>query len=202
MSALLCNGLLITFAYLLASFSSAIVVSRLCKLPCPLQEGSKNPGATNVLRLAGKKYAAIVLAIDVLKGFIPVFVGKMLGFSTELLAFAGLSAVLGHMFSLYYRFRGGKGIATAIGVYLALHPLLGTTVLFAWLITYFLSRYSSLSSIVMVITAPLVALILWPKEHIVLPLLVIMVLAVIKHRENLKRLKNKNEPKTYFFSSK
>lgn len=198
MSETIVTLLLIAFAYLFASISGAIIISKLFKLPSPTEHGSKNPGATNVLRLAGKKYAAIVLLFDVAKGVVPVLLASLLTGSHSLAAFCGLMAVIGHMFPLYYRFSGGKGIATAIGCYFAIHTWLGLSAIVIWLIIYRLFTYSSLSSIIMVITTPVVALILYPNEHITLSLVIMAVLALIKHKDNLHRLKSGQEPKTYF----
>lgn len=192
----------LAFSYFLAALSSAIIVSKLFKLPSPIEHGSKNPGATNVLRLAGKKYAAIVLVFDILKGVLPVALAKYAGLSLTMAASCGLFAVIGHMFPIYYRFHGGKGIATAIGCYFSLHPLLGLISLGLWFITYRICFYSSASSVAMVIFTPLAALLMYPNEHITLSLVLIAILAIIKHKSNLIRLKKGQEPKTYFRQKK
>ena len=117
--------MLLFAAYLAGSLSTAIVIFRLLGLPDPRSEGSNNPGATNVLRLGGKKAAAAVLVIDILKGTLPVILGHIYQLNGVLLALIGLAAITGHIYPLYYQFKGGKGVATALGVYYGLNPLLG-----------------------------------------------------------------------------
>ena len=116
---------LVICAYLMGSFSAGILVSKFLSLPDPRTLGSKNPGATNVLRTGGKKAAILTLLGDSLKGLIPILVARYFGLSFEWLAIIGIAAFLGHVFSLYYGFKGGKGVATAMGIYLGLNPLIG-----------------------------------------------------------------------------
>ena len=110
-------------AYLIGSLSSAVVLCKIAGLPDPRTQGSGNPGATNVLRFGGKKLAVTVLIIDVLKGVIPVVIGRLLGFETDMLAAIALLAFLGHLYPVFFQFKGGKGVATAAGVFLALDPI-------------------------------------------------------------------------------
>ena len=185
-------------AYLLASLSGAIIVSQLLNLPDPRTDGSKNPGATNVLRLAGKREAAMVLAIDVLKGVLPVLLGQYLQLTFTELAFIGFFAVCGHIFPLYYQFKGGKGVATFLGVIFALHFMFGVIAAAIWLLVLWLSSYSSLSSLVMVITVPFLSATMLGGHHAFLPLLMIAILIVYKHQDNIKRLIDGKESKTVF----
>ena len=179
---------LILLAYLLGSVSSAVIVCKLFKLPDPRLSGSKNPGATNVLRLAGKKFAAIVLIGDLIKGLLPVLLVASLGGSQVMRALVAGAAVLGHVFPLYYRFKGGKGVATALGAYWGLHPLLGLLSSLTWVIVFKLFGYSSLSSIVMIILAPFYAWIWVQHVGYFFILLLISCIILLKHKENIKRL--------------
>ena len=186
---------LIAISYLLGSLCSAIIVCRLFHLPNPVTEGSKNPGTTNVLRIAGKKYAAIVLLGDLLKGTLPILLARMLGASDALIGFVGLSAVIGHIYPLYFQFKGGKGVATALGVILGINALLGVAVLVTWALVAKLSHYASLASIVAITLAPFYALFILPSNVWFLPLAMIALLIVYMHRENINRLFAGVEPK-------
>lgn len=179
-------------SYLIGSFCSAIFVSKIFHLDDPRQSGSKNPGATNVLRLSGKKYAAIVLLGDMLKGLMPLGFAHLLNTSPFVLGCMGLAAVLGHIFPLFYEFKGGKGVATALGVMLGLSPILGILCLVIWLVVAKISRYSSLASIVSIISAPIFVLISTNRTA-VFPIMLMSVLILFKHKENIYRLKNNEE---------
>src|SRR5262249_26054536 len=141
-------------AYFMGSISSAILVCRLKKLPDPRIEGSKNPGATNVLRIGGKNAALIVILTDTLKGFIPVILARIFDIGGLGLAFVGVSAVLGHMFPVFFEFKGGKGIATAFGMFLALSWPIAILLALTWVLVAYISRYSSLAGITAAILAP------------------------------------------------
>ena len=182
-------------AYLIGSVCSAVIISRLFQLPDPRLEGSKNPGATNVLRLAGKKYAVMVLLADVLKGTLPVVLAFALGASAPVLGFSCLFAVLGHVYPVFFDFKGGKGVATALGALLGFDPLLGLSVLTTWLLIAFVSRYSSLASIIAVGLAPFYAFICVGSRPAFWPLLVMAGVVLYQHRENFTRLFNGLEPK-------
>ncbi len=187
--------ILSVLAYLLGSVSSAIIVCKLFNLPDPRSTGSKNPGATNVLRIGGKSKAAIVLLGDLLKGFIPVLVAKFLLLSPAQVGLVGLLAVIGHVFPIFYQWKGGKGVATALGVYLAFSPWLGPLCLITWLIIFKLFRYSSLSSLVTVALAPLYTEFLLPGTLAWLPIFLIGLLVFFQHRHNIARLCRGKEPK-------
>lgn len=191
---LLCVG-----AYLLGSISSAIIVCKLFKLPDPRKKGSKNPGATNVLRLGGKKEAAIVLIFDVLKGVVPVLIGHKLGLTFAQLGFVGFAAIFGHVFPAYYQFKGGKGVATFLGMLYAVNWLFGLVATGIWLLVLWLSSYSSLSSIVMVIVTPFLSATILGGHHAFLPLLLCAVIILIKHKGNMQRLIEGEESKTNLF---
>ncbi|MBA2651303.1 MAG: glycerol-3-phosphate 1-O-acyltransferase PlsY, partial [Tatlockia sp.] len=192
-----CVGL----GYLLGSICSAIVVSRLFSLPDPRTEGSMNPGATNVLRLAGKKYAIIVLLGDMLKGLIPVLIAKALGAGPIIASFTCLAAVLGHMYPIFFGFRGGKGVATAIGALLGLNLILGVMVIATWLIVANFTRYSSLASLISIVLSPIYSLFTINRLELLTPLSLIALFIVYQHRNNITRLIDGDEPKIKFSSS-
>lgn len=190
----------LVFAYLLGSVCSAVIVCRLFDLPDPRREGSKNPGATNVLRLAGKKYAITVLLADMLKGFIPVLIAKLFGESSTVLGFICFAAVFGHMYPVFFKFHGGKGVATAIGAMFGLHFALGILVLASWLIIANFTRYSSLASIATILFAPFYSIAVIHNMNAFLPLLFIAIFVLYKHHKNLTRLFDGEEPKITFKS--
>ncbi|RUR07115.1 glycerol-3-phosphate 1-O-acyltransferase PlsY [Legionella sp. km772] len=188
---------LILISYLMGSICSAIIVCSIFNLPDPREEGSKNPGATNVLRLAGKQYAALVLLVDILKGTIPVLLAQFLNASPTLVAFTVLVAVLGHMYPIFFNFKGGKGVATAIGALLGFHFIIGVMVVATWLLVVNFSRYSSLASIIAIILSPLYALLVTQDINIFPPLCIMAILILFKHKNNITRLIDGNEPKVF-----
>lgn len=187
--------LVVAVGYLCGSICSAIIVSQIFSLPNPCSQGSKNPGATNVLRLAGKKYAAIVLLSDMLKGLLPVLLAKFLGAGPATLGFTCLAAVIGHMYPVFFDFKGGKGVATALGALLGLHFIMGVVVIATWLLIANFTRYSSLASIVSLTLAPLLAVASIGNPDSFPPILLMTILIVYKHRDNILRLIDGNEPK-------
>lgn len=186
----------IIIAYLLGSVSSAIIVSKLAKLPDPRKGGSGNPGASNVLRLSGKSYAALVLLGDALKGFIAVLIGMILGVHLFWLAFVALAAVIGHMYPVFFGFKGGKGVATAIGSYFAISLPLGIVGVGVWVVMAFIFRYASLASLTACIIVPFVDLVIHPACFVGLALIAAMV--VYRHMSNIDRLRNGTEDKLDF----
>lgn len=188
----------ITIAYLCGSICSAVIVSRVFSLPDPRTSGSQNPGATNVLRIAGKKYAAIVLLADVIKGIIPVLIAKMLGASSFTVSFTCFAVVIGHMYPLFFNFQGGKGVATAIGALLGLHFILGVMVIATWLLVANFSRYSSLASIVSFVLAPFYSLFTISHLNTFPALFFITLFILYEHRNNITRLIDGDEPKIIF----
>ncbi len=184
------------FAYLLGSVNTAIIVCQFLKLPDPRTGGSKNPGATNVLRVAGRNPAILVLVADVLKGFIAVFLAGMFGPSGFGLAFVALAATLGHVFPVFYGFHGGKGVATALGGFLGLSFPIGIVCLVIWALTLFVTRYASLSSLIAVSSAPI--LLLFANLGYFIPTLAIAGLVAWRHLENIARLRAGTENKMDF----
>ncbi len=180
--------LFIIGAYLLGSVSSAIIVCHLMGLPDPRSGGSGNPGATNVLRLGGKKAAAITLLGDSLKGFVPVWLAVTTGLPELNIALVGLAAFLGHLYPLFFGFKGGKGVATAFGVYLGLDWRVGLLVMMIWLTMALLTRISSLSALVSMTLATLVVWYFHPSGASTTMAAVISVLLIWRHKENIRKL--------------
>jgi len=179
---------IIVGAYLIGSLSSAIILCKLAGLPDPRTQGSGNPGATNVLRFGGKKLAATVLALDVVKGILPVVIAMLFGMNEVDLAVTALAAFLGHLYPLFFQFKGGKGVATALGGFLALSPLLAGAILLSWLIVFKVSRISSLSAILAASLAPVYSLWFINSSDARWIILVIAILLVARHHGNIKRL--------------
>ena len=175
-------------AYLAGSVASAVLVCRAMGLPDPRAEGSGNPGATNVLRIGGKGPAALTLAGDVLKGVLPVLLARGLALSPTVEALCALASFLGHLHPLYFRFRGGKGVATALGAITALAWPVGCVMAALWLAVAALTRYSSLASMAAAIGAPVAALWLAPDPASQRVLLVIAAFVLWRHRANVRRL--------------
>jgi acyl phosphate:glycerol-3-phosphate acyltransferase len=181
-------SLLILFAYLLGSVSSAIIVCRLMDLPDPRTRGSNNPGATNVLRIGGKKAAAITLVGDSLKGVIPMVAGHLLDVGPAVLAGIGLAAFIGHLYPVFFGFRGGKGVATALGVQIGLFWPIGLSVAAIWLFVAKVIKISSLSGLVSMALAPLIVWAFWPEKVLIGMQLIITGLLFWRHRSNIRNL--------------
>lgn len=182
----------VVLAYLVGSLSFAVIVSRLMGLADPRSYGSKNPGATNVLRSGNKAAAILTLVLDALKGYVPVVValvaGPRWGGGETAIAFVGLAAFVGHLWPVFFRFEGGKGVATAAGVLLALNPWLGLATLASWLIIAVFFRYSSLASIVAAAFAPFYQLLLWGMDAQALAIIVMSLLLIWRHEGNIRKL--------------
>ncbi|WP_177523066.1 glycerol-3-phosphate 1-O-acyltransferase PlsY [Pseudomonas sp. v388] len=177
---------LAAFAYLLGSVSFAILLSRLTGSPDPRASGSGNAGATNMLRLAGKRLAVLTLLGDLCKGLLPVLLAGFSGLDPLQQAWIGVCAVLGHMFPLYFRFKGGKGVATAAGMLMGLYPPAAALAIAAWGLTFYLTRTSSLAALIATpLTLPLLA---WQEPRALLPMTVLTLLIVWRHRGNLRDL--------------
>ena len=181
-------ALLVVGAYLLGSVSSAILVSRALGLPDPRTTGSRNPGATNVLRIGGRKAAAVTLLGDLLKGVVPVVAGHALGIAPPALTAIGAAAFAGHVFPLYYGFAGGKGVATFIGVGFALQPWLGAMFVAVWLLVAALTRYSSLAALLATAATPLGAWWLGQPMGAIALFVAMAVLIFWRHRPNIRKL--------------
>ena len=182
------DTLLILGAYLLGSVSAAIVVCRLAGFPDPRTGGSGNPGATNVLRLAGRGPAAATLAGDFCKGLLPVLLAAGLQRAPEVLALVGLAALLGHVYPLFFGFRGGKGVATALGVLLAWSWQALLLVALVWLLTAAVFRYASLAALASFLAAPLTVWLFPGQPSLNAAMTVISVLVFWRHRSNIRSL--------------
>jgi|SRR5580765_6470079 len=184
---------LATFAaYLIGSLSFAVIVSRVMGLSDPRSYGSGNPGATNVLRSGNKAAAIVTLLLDALKGWLPVFLVKEFGPAHGLdegtLALVGLAAFLGHLWPVFFRFKGGKGVATAAGVLLGLNPWLGLATLATWLIIAAFTRYSSLAALVAAVFAPFYQILIWGGGPVAVAVAAMGVLLIYRHRANIAKL--------------
>ena len=196
--------LAVVAAYLVGSLSFAVIVSRSMGLNDPRTYGSKNPGATNVLRSGSKAAAIVTLLLDALKGWLPVMLvkwfGEAYGLGDGTVAMVGLAAFLGHLFPVFFRFEGGKGVATALGVLLATSWKLGLATGATWLIIAYFFRYSSLASLVASLFAPVYYVfgggVVWPLDKsIVLSTVVMSALLMWRHAENISRLMKGTESK-------
>jgi glycerol-3-phosphate acyltransferase PlsY len=181
-------------AYLIGSISSAIILSKIFGLTDPREVGSGNPGATNVLRSGNKKAAALTLLGDMLKGFIPVALASILTNSSVVLAFTAIGAFLGHLYPLYYKFKGGKGVATAIGVFAGINVYVFIIMVITWLVTAKLFKMSSLASLAAGGMA-LFASLFTPSIPVIGASFVIVALLFFKHRDNIERIRAGNESK-------
>lgn len=188
--------LLMVGGYLVGSLSSAVVLCKLAGLPDPRTQGSGNPGATNVLRFGGKKLAAFVLIIDILKGILPVLMGRLAGVDIDVLAIIALFAFLGHLYPVFFQFKGGKGVATALGAFLALSPLLALAALITWLIVFSISKVSSLSAIIAAVLTPLFSFWLLDSAFAIGIMFVIALLLLMRHSGNIRRLLAGQEKKS------
>jgi len=186
-------------AYLIGSLSFAVIVSQLMGLNDPRTYGSGNPGATNVLRSGNKAAAVLTLLLDALKGFVPVLLvkefGAPYGLDEGTLALVAIAAFLGHLWPVFFGFKGGKGVATAAGVLLGLNPWLGLATLATWIIIAAFTRYSSLAALVAAVFAPFYQVLIWGGGPIAVAVFVMGALLVWRHRANIQKLLNGTESK-------
>ncbi|MEC4749099.1 glycerol-3-phosphate 1-O-acyltransferase PlsY [Methylomicrobium sp. Wu6] len=180
--------LFVPAAYLIGSVSSAIIICRLMGLPDPREQGSGNPGATNVMRIGGKKAAGITLLGDMLKGLIPVYGANLLGMPIELLAATGLAAFIGHLYPVFFGFKGGKGVATTIGVLLGFSWLLGLAFVATWMLIYKVGKISSLSALIAAALTPIYAWFIVGKPTLVMAAALMTVILLWRHKSNIQRL--------------
>ncbi|MDT3705646.1 MAG: glycerol-3-phosphate 1-O-acyltransferase PlsY [Thiobacillus sp.] len=189
--------LFIAVAYLIGSLSFAVIVSRAMRLPDPRQYGSGNPGATNVLRTGRKTAAALTLLGDALKGWVVVVLARMLapqfGLADGIILLCALAVFIGHLFPLFFRFQGGKGVATALGVLVGLNPWLGLACLATWLAVAGIFRISSLAALAAAVLAPVYAGLLMGWGSTAITVLVISLLLVYRHKSNLIKLMSGQE---------
>lgn len=179
---------LILGAYLAGSLSAAIITCRLMGLPDPRSQGSGNPGATNVMRVGGKKPAAITLAGDALKGLLPVLVAQALAVSDQVLALTALAAFLGHLYPLFFGFKGGKGVATAFGALTGLAWPVALCLLGVWLLMAKVFHISSLAALTSAVLAPVFMWWLRPVPELIAVSVVISIMLIWRHRSNIRKL--------------
>lgn len=182
-------------AYLLGSISSAILICRLVGLPDPRTEGSHNPGATNVLRLGGRWAALAVLIFDIIKGMLPVWLGYYLGLTQFELGMVALGACLGHIFPLFFKFKGGKGVATAFGAIAPIAWGVAGSMLGTWLLVFLVSGYSSLSAVIAALVTPFY--VWWFKPEFTFPVSLVCCLLIYRHHANIQRLWRGKEDKVW-----
>ncbi|WP_440874610.1 glycerol-3-phosphate 1-O-acyltransferase PlsY [Thalassotalea sp. PLHSN55] len=180
-------------AYFIGSISSAVLLCKITNLPDPRTVGSKNPGATNVLRLGNKFLAALVLFLDILKGTIPVWSAYFLAIEPVYLGIIAIAACLGHMYPIFFNFQGGKAVATAFGVLLPIGLDLGALLIVTWLFVAKTTKYSSLAAIVTVSLAPFYTWLI--KPDYVYAVLMLSTLIIIRHKDNIVRLLKGTESK-------
>ncbi|MDD5392132.1 MAG: glycerol-3-phosphate 1-O-acyltransferase PlsY [Thiothrix sp.] len=187
--------LLIILAYLLGSISTAIITCKLLGLPDPRTVGSNNPGATNVLRYGGKKAAAVTLLGDLLKGLIPVLIGQAWGLDYTGLILIGIAAFLGHLYPLYYGFKGGKGVATAIGVFLGVNFWGGLAFVATWMLMAKGFKISSLAALIATALSPLYFWLITGHGGLTLGVIFMAVLIFWRHQSNIRKLLSGEEDK-------
>ena len=188
--------LIILFAYLVGSISSGIIVSQIFNLPDPRTIGSKNPGATNVMRSGNKKAAIFTLLGDLLKAILVLTLAEYLGFNDLIIVCVALAVLIGHIYPIFYKFQGGKGVATAIGILIALNFKLALIVASIWLLVFGIWRYSSLAAIVAAISAPIIAIfILRDQSLYCIAFSFITIIILFKHQGNIKKLLSGTELK-------
>ena len=191
--------LMIFGTYLFGSVSSAIIFCQLAGLPDPRENGSRNPGTTNVLRIGGRLSALGVLLFDVLKGMLPVALALRFGLEPSEIGFIALAACLGHVFPIFFRFRGGKGVATALGTLIPFGMEISGLSLATWLITFLVFRYSSLSAVITALILP--AFVWWYKPEFTFPVALVCCLLVYRHHDNIQRLWRGQEDRIRFKST-
>ena len=194
--------LIILGGYLFGSISTAIIICKLMGLPDPRTAGSGNPGATNVARLGGKKAAALTLVGDMLKGLLPVLLAHLLQAGPVILAATALAAFLGHLYPVFFGFKGGKGVATGLGVIYGLYWPAGLLTTATWLAMAVMFRYSSLAALIAMLLAPLWFLWLWPEPAVIAAIVVLTVIIFWRHRSNISNLINGKEGKIGFGKEK
>ena len=180
--------ILVIFAYLLGSISTAIITCKLMGLPDPRTEGSENPGATNVHKIGGKKAAVITLVGDLSKGLIPVLIGVLLGADELILSVIAMAAFVGHLYPVFFAFRGGKGVATAFGVILGLSWPVALAILITWLSVYYLFKLSSLSALVTALVTPLYFYFIDGSITFTVMAGILSALLILRHRSNIEKI--------------
>ncbi|GGZ45466.1 glycerol-3-phosphate 1-O-acyltransferase PlsY [Shewanella chilikensis] len=193
MSTMVLTPMMIVAAYLLGSISSAVLVCRLKGLPDPRGKGSGNPGATNVLRIGGTWAAAMVFFFDMLKGALPAYTAYLMGIDAVWLGVIAIAACLGHIYPIFFGFKGGKGVATALGAMAPIGEGLALCLMGTWLVVVLLTRYSSLAALVTALLAPLYTW--WLDDRFTLPVAMLSTLIIVRHKDNIRRLLKGEESK-------
>jgi len=180
--------LFIPIAYLVGSVSSAILVCRMLGLPDPRGQGSGNPGATNVFRIGGKRAAGITLLGDMLKGLAPVYAARLLGAPVEIQALTGLAAFFGHLYPVFFKFKGGKGVATSVGVMLGLSWLYGFAAMGTWILVYKVGKVSSLAALTASLLSPVYAWLIVGEMPVTATASIMSAVLIWRHKSNIQRL--------------
>ena len=180
-------------AYLIGSVSFGILASKLFNIADPRTTGSKNPGATNVMRQGNKVAAIFTLLGDMLKATILLLIAKFYGVSDSLIVLIAVSVMLGHVYPIYYQFKGGKGVATALGILLGISPALALSVFIIWIIIFFIWKFSSLAAICATLSSPIIALWIGLSNQLVFLMCILSLIILIRHKSNIKNLLNGTE---------
>lgn len=195
-SVMIIYPIVVILAYLIGSLSAAIITCKIMGLPDPRTAGSNNPGATNVMRIGGKKAAAITLVGDLLKGLVPVVIVKLISPEESLLvALTALAAFLGHLFPVFFQFKGGKGVATALGCIIGLNPWVALCAFGTWIVVFGISKISSLSALTAAIFAPLYLWLFNASPSVVIVVIIMDILLIIRHKANIQRIIKGEEKK-------
>lgn len=188
------NQIIITLiAYLIGSVSFGILASKLFNIADPRTMGSKNPGATNVMRQGNKVAAIFTLLGDMLKATILLLIAKFYGVSDSLIVLIALAVMIGHVYPIYYQFKGGKGVATALGILLGISPVLALSVFIIWIIIFFIWKFSSLAAIGATLSSPIIALWIGLSNQLVFLMCILSLIILIRHKSNIKNLLNGTE---------
>jgi len=180
-------------AYLIGSVSFGILASKLFNIADPRTMGSKNPGATNVMRQGNKVAAIFTLLGDMLKATILLLIAKFYGVSDSLIVLISTAVMLGHVYPIYYQFKGGKGVATALGILLGINPVLALSVFIIWIIIFFIWKFSSLAAIGATLSSPIIALWIGLSNQLVFLMCVLSLIILVRHKSNIKNLLNGTE---------
>ncbi len=180
-------------AYLIGSVSFGILASKLFNIADPRTMGSKNPGATNVMRQGNKVAAIFTLLGDMLKATILLLIAKFNGVSDSLIVLIAIAVMLGHVYPIYYQFKGGKGVATALGILLGISPVLALSVFIIWIIIFFIWKFSSLAAIGATLSSPIIALWIGLSNQIVFLMCILSLIILVRHKSNIKNLLNGTE---------
>lgn len=188
------NQIIITLiAYLIGSVSFGILASKLFNIADPRTMGSKNPGATNVMRQGNKVAAIFTLLGDMLKATILLLIAKFYGVSDSLIVLIALAVMIGHVYPIYYQFKGGKGVATALGILLGISPVLALSVFIIWIIIFFIWKFSSLAAIGATLSSPIIALWIGLSNQLVFLMCILSLIILVRHKSNIKNLLNGTE---------